>query len=291
MSSTKPILAICYDFDGTLAHGNMQEHQFLPDIGLKPKEFWAEVGRVTKEHQADKILVYMNLMLRYAQTAKVPVRLDDFKKRGQSIKLFEGVETWFKRINTHGSKLGIDVQHFLISSGNAEIFAGTSIAHEFEQVFASRFLFDENGVAYWPALAINYTTKTQYLFRINKSAFDLSDDRKVNEWVKKDERHIPFENMIFIGDGETDIPCFRLVKDQGGISIAVYKSNTKGAREKVLKYAKEGRVHSIAPARYTEGSDLDIMIKARIEELSSRIKFKSAISALSQDQEIINNKE
>lgn len=279
MKFCSPIMAIAYDFDGTLAHGNMQEHQFLPDIGLKPKEFWAEVSKVTKEHQADKILVYMNLMLRYAQAAKVPVRLDDFKNRGRSIKLFDGVEEWFQRINNYGANRGIEVQHYLISSGNAEIFAGTTIAKEFKQVFASRFLFDENGVAYWPALAINYTTKTQYLFRINKSAFDLSDDRKVNEWVKKEDRHIPFENMVFIGDGETDIPCFRLVKDQGGLSIAVYKPNTKGAREKVSKYAKEGRVHSIAPARYTDGSDIDLMIKASIEELASRFKLKSTISA------------
>lgn len=164
-------------------------------------------------------------------------------------------------------------------------FLQVTIAHEFKNIFASKFMFDENGVAYWPALAINYTTKTQYLFRINKSAFDLSDDKKVNEWVKKDERYIPFENMIFIGDGETDIPCFRLVKDQGGLSIAVYKPNTKGARDKVLKYAKEGRVHSIAPARYTEGSDLDLIIKTSIEEFSSRKKLNNIIAASIQEQQ------
>src|SRR5690606_30815328 len=164
-------MAIAYDFDGTLADGNMQEHQFLPDIGMKPKDFWAEVKRLTKEHQADEVLVYMNLMLRKA--AGVPVRRDDFKARGKAIQLFEGVEEWFDRITGYGRAQGVRIQHYLVSSGNAEIFAGTPIASKFAQVYASKFMFDQNGVAAWPALAVNYTTKTQYLFRINKGAFDL----------------------------------------------------------------------------------------------------------------------
>lgn len=277
MKKTKKlIIAIAYDFDGTLAPGNMQEHQFLPDVGIKPSEFWAEVGRVTRENQADKILVYMYLMLRYASMAKIPVRLDDFKMRGRSIKLYEGVEQWFERINSYGAMRGIEIQHYLISSGNAEIFAGSSISHEFKHVFASRFLFDENGVASWPALAINYTTKTQYLFRINKNAFDLSDDSLINEWVEKDKRPIPFENMIFIGDGETDIPCFRLVKDKGGLSIAVYKPNAQGARQKVMKYLKDNRVHIVTPARYIEDAPLDQVVKARIDQVAAQSVIDTA---------------
>jgi phosphoserine phosphatase len=269
-------MAIAYDFDGTLADGNMQEHQFLPDIGMRPKAFWTEVKRLTKEHQADEVLVYMNLMLRKANSAGVPVRREDFKARGKSIQLFEGVEDWFDRITTYGKTQGVRVEHYLVSSGNAEIFAGTPIAGKFAQVYASKFMFDQNGVAAWPALAVNYTTKTQYLFRINKGAFDLSDNSKVNQFVEKRDRPVPFENMVFIGDGSTDIPCFRLVKEQGGLSVAVFKPHTKGARGKADKYIKDGRVHCAAPAIYTDGGDLDRIIKANINAVAAR----SALSGL-----------
>lgn len=271
-------MAIAYDFDGTLADGNMQEHQFLPDIGMKPKAFWAEVKRLTKEHQADEVLVYMNLMLRKAAAAGVPVRRDDFKARGKAIQLFEGVEDWFDRITGYGRAQGVRVTHYLVSSGNAEIFAGTPVAAKFAQVYASKFMFDQNGVAAWPALAVNYTTKTQYLFRINKGAFDLSDNSKVNQFVEKRDRPVPFENMVFIGDGSTDIPCFRLVKEQGGLSVAVFKPHTKGARGKADNYIKDGRVHCAVPAIYTDGSELDRVIKANINAIAARAALSGLFS-------------
>ncbi len=263
-------MAIAYDFDGTLAPGNMQEHQFLPEIGIKPNKFWQEVAALTKEHQADDVLVYMEQMLHKARTAGVSVKKEDFEKRGKSIKLFAGVEEWFDRITHYGRKRGVHVQHYLVSSGNAEIVAGTPIASKFAHIYASKFKFDENGVAAWPALAINFTTKTQYLFRINKDAHDLSDNNQVNEFVEMRNRPVPFENMVFIGDGPTDVPCFRLVKDQGGLSIAVYKPKTRGAKEKAEKLKRQGRVHSITPANYTEGSRLDRTIRANIDLIASR---------------------
>lgn len=271
-------MAIAYDFDGTLADGNMQEHQFLPDIGMKPGEFWADVKRLTKEQQADEVLVYMNLMLLKANAARVPVRRDDFKARGRTIELFPGVEGWFDRITEYARTRGVRLEHVLVSSGNAEIFAGTSIAPKFAHVYASKFMFDQNGVAVWPALAVNYTTKTQYLFRINKGAHDLSDNAAVNKFVPKAERHVPFENMIFIGDGSTDIPCFRLVKEQGGLSVAVYKARAKGPHGKGRAdgYLAEGRVHCVAPASYTDGGELDKIVKAQIDAVAAR----SAIEAL-----------
>ncbi|MAK82396.1 HAD family hydrolase [Phenylobacterium sp.] len=268
-------MAIAYDFDGTLADGNMQEHQFLPDIGMKPKAFWEEVKRLTKEHQADEVLVYMNLMLRRADAAGVPVRRGDFKARGQAITLFEGVEGWFDRITAYGRAKGVRIEHVLVSSGNAEIFAGTPIASKFSQVYASKFMFDQNGVAAWPALAVNYTTKTQYLFRINKGAHDLSDNTKVNQFVEKKDRPVPFENMVFIGDGSTDIPCFRTVKEQGGLSIAVFKPNTKGAKSKADKYISDGRVHCALPANYSADGELDRVIKAAIDAVSARSALTS----------------
>lgn len=263
-------MAIAYDFDGTLADGNMQEHQFLPEIGIAPADFWAEVKRVTQEQQADEVLVYMNLMLRKAAAAEAPVRREDFKARGSAIKFFEGVEDWFDRIDRHGREKGVRVEHFVISSGNAEILAGTPIASKFKQIYASKFMFDHNGVAAWPALAVNYTTKTQYLFRINKGAHDLADNKAVNKFVEKRDRPMPFENMVFIGDGSSDIPCFRLVKDQGGLAVAVYKPKTKDAQKNATKYLNEGRVHAVASANYSEGSDLDRIVKANIDAVAAR---------------------
>lgn len=267
-------LIIAYDFDGTLAPGNMQEHQFLPDVGIKAAAFWKEVSRISKEQQADKILVYMNLMLQSARAAKIPVRRDDFKQHGRELKLFNGVEGWFERINIYAKMKNINVEHCLISSGNAEIFSGTTIAGEFKHVYASKFLFNENGVAYWPALAVNYTTKTQYLFRINKDAHDISDDSKINEYVEKSERPIPFENMIFIGDGATDIPCFRLIKEEGGLSIAVFETDKKGSKNKVTKFLREGRISAIAPANYKKGSQLDLLVCSYIDYIDAKNKLK-----------------
>jgi phosphoserine phosphatase len=270
MSRKKPTMAIAYDFDGTLAAGNMQEHQFLPDIEVTPAAFWKEVHETAKQHQADEVLVYMNLMLRKANANNVPVRREDFKSRGKSIKLFEGVPEWFARISAYAKSKGVELKHYLISSGNEEIFAGTPIAKRFEAVFASKYLFDANGVAQWPALAINYTTKTQYLFRINKGVTDISDNAAVNKFVPKAERAVPFENIVFIGDGATDIPCFRLVKEQGGLSVAVYTPNKHGGKTKAARYLDDGRVHAVVPAIYTDGSPLDKIIKARIDEVSAR---------------------
>lgn len=271
-------MAIAYDFDGTLANDNMQEHQFLPDIKMKPKDFWNEVKFLTKEHQADEVLVYMNLMLRKAAAASVPVGREDFKAQGKAIQLFKGVEEWFDRITLFGKAMDVRVKHYLVSSGNEEIIAGTPIYSKFARVYASKFMFDENGAATWPALAVNYTTKTQYLFRINKGAFDLSDNRQVNKFIEKRDRPVPFENMIFVGDGSTDIPCFRLVKEQGGLSVAVYKPSTKHARKGAEKYLNEGRVHCIAPANFTDGSKLDCIIKANISAIAARSALSNCFS-------------
>ena len=274
MPKTSTSMALIYDFDGTLAPGNLQENSFIPDIGMKPQEFWREVNQQAKVEQADPILVYMDLMIRKAKAAKVPVRLEDFRKRGSQITFFSGVEDWFERINEHAKGINVKVEHYVVSSGNGEIIDGTPIAPQFKRIYASRFLFDENGAAYWPSLAINFTTKTQFLFRINKDAHDLSDDKKINEYVPEEERPIPFKNMIYVGDGETDVPCFRLVKQMGGFTIAVYKPKTKSTRNKAERLQNDGRVHTFVPADYLEGKYLDRVVKAQIEAVASRIQVE-----------------
>ena len=260
-------LAIAYDFDGTLAPGNMQEFDFVPAIGMTKKAFWREVSDLAKEHDADSILIYMKHMLDKARAAHIPVHKEDFIKFGRSVTLFDGVASWFDRINAYGKERGLKVQHFIISSGIREMIEGTPIARKFTAIYASSFVYDHNGVAEWPALAVNYTTKTQFLFRINKGVANVYDNSRINEFVPKQDRPVPFENMAFVGDGETDIPCFRLVKEQGGHAIAVYKPSTKGAKGKAEKLVEDGRVNFIAPANYGEGSEMETFIKGVIDKV------------------------
>ena len=262
-------IAIAYDFDGTLAPGNMQEYEFVPDIGMKSKTFWYEVNKQAKDYEADTVLSYMQLMLEKANSKKIRVRKENFIKYGESVKLFDGVLDWFGQINEYGKKKRINIEHYIISSGIREMIAGTPIATRFKRIFASSFMYDHHGIAHWPALAVNYTTKTQYLFRINIGVLNVYDDSKINAYIPEKERRIPFSNIVFIGDGSTDIPCFRLVKGQGGHSIAVYKPNARGARDKAKALIKQNRVNFIAPANYLPGNRIDLIVRAIIDRVAS----------------------
>jgi hypothetical protein len=275
----KPVFALIYDFDGTIAPGNMQERDFIPAIRMNTKKFWKEVSDTSKEHQADNILVYMKLMLDKAAIAEVQVREENFRSYGRKLKYFEGVlpyknsneevvKGWFDRINEYGKQSGMQVEHYIVSSGIKEMIDGTSIAKKFKKVYASSFFYDHHGIAVWPSLAINYTTKTQYIFRINKGCLDVSENKKINEYTPEEERSIPFKHMVYIGDGDTDIPCFRLVRDRGCHSIAVYKPNTKGAKLKSEHLITNGRVDFVLPADYRVKMGLDRTIKAIIDKVS-----------------------
>lgn len=270
-------LAIVYDFDGTIAPGNMQERDFFPDIGVGKKKFWSEVTKLSKQHNADNILMYMYLMLKKAED-NVPVRKSDFKNYGKNLTFFDGVtnytdsngtrqKSWFDRINTYGKDSNVKVDHYIISSGIKEMIEGTSISNKFRKIFASSFRYDQYDVAQGPALSVTYTAKTQYLFRINKGVLDVYDHSIINDFVDKKDRPVPFENMVFIGDGETDVPCFRLVKEQGGHSIAVYKPNS--SRSKSTKLKNDGRVNFVTPAIYKEGSELDRIVKGIIDKIQT----------------------
>ncbi|HQK68281.1 MAG: haloacid dehalogenase-like hydrolase [Bacteroidales bacterium] len=275
----KPVFALIYDFDGTIAPGNMQERDFIPAIKMNTKKFWKEVSNTSKEHQADNILVYMKLMLDKAAIAEVQVREENFRIYGRNMNYFEGVlpyknnseevvKGWFDRINEYGKRSGVQVEHYIVSSGIKEMIDGTTIARKFKKVYASSFFYDHHGIAVWPSLAINYTTKTQYIFRINKGCLDVSENKKINEYTPEEERSIPFKHMVYIGDGDTDIPCFRLVRDRGGHSIAVYKPNTKGAKLRSEHLIKNGRVDYVLPADYKVNMALDRTIKAIIDKVA-----------------------
>ncbi len=265
-------VAIAYDFDGTLAPGNMQEHVFLPKLGLDKAAFWERANALASEQQGDRILAYMHRMLVEAAHADVPVRREDWAAHGAGITLFPGVETWFDRVNAAGEARGLAVEHYVVSSGLRELIEGTPIRRHFRAVFASGFLYNASGAAIAPAVAVNYTTKTQYLFRINKDAMDLADDTAVNAYVPEDKRRVPFRNMVFVGDGDTDIPCFRTVKELGGHSVAVFPSDDPERAARTSKLIDERRVHCAVPADYREGGVLEARILAILDLLAARAR-------------------
>jgi hypothetical protein len=269
-------MAIAYDFDGTLAPGNIQENGFIPAIGWSKKTFWLKNKQRAEKHQADEILSYMTLMLERAAAEDVPVRRKDFMAHGKTVPLFPGVRDWFARTDAYARKKGIKLEHFIISSGIKEMIEASGIASKFKKIFASSFGYDVNGVARWPALAINYTTKTQYLFRINKQALSVHEHGLVNEYIPHDKRPVPFSNIVFIGDGETDIPCMRLVRDQGGHSIAVYRPGSTKQKTKASKLITDRRADFIAAADYSKGKQLDKIMHAIIDKIAAG----TAVSAL-----------
>ncbi len=262
-------MAICYDFDGTLSPGNMQEYEFMDKLGVKAMWFWKKSLKFSKTQNADPILSYMKLMLDEAQYKGLPVTKDYFSKCGENVEFFPGVIDWFKRINNYGKEKGVEVSHYIISSGLKEMIEGTAISKEFKCIFASSFMYDASNVAYWPANAVNYTAKTQYLFRINKGCCDINDNKIINQFIPEDERAIPYKNMIYIGDGDTDIPCMKLVKLSGGHSIAVYNPRKKGRKNKAKKLILENRVNICANADYNKGKTLDKYVKSIIDKLAT----------------------
>ncbi|HBL85298.1 MAG: phosphoserine phosphatase [Clostridiales bacterium GWF2_38_85] len=265
MSKNKPIIALMYDFDKTLSPTNMQEYGFIPNIGMKSDEFWNLSDELSKKEKMDRVLSYMYLMVRKSKDNHISIKREAFVKLGENIEFFPGVEDWFSRINEYGKNIGVIIEHYIISSGMKEIIEGCSIYKQFKEVFGCEFHYDENGTADWPKTAVNYTGKTQFLFRINKGVLDLSDDDSLNKYIPNDERRIPFRNMIYLGDGLTDVPCMKLVKVNGGQSIAVYKPYKKKNVEGLLQ---DKRVDFIVAADYTEGSELDRIIKTIIDKMT-----------------------
>ena len=264
MAEKMPVVAMMYDFDKTLSTKDMQEYSFIPKLGLTAQEFWAQSNALAKQEKMDRILSYMYMMVRMSKDKHQPIRREDFVALGKKIQLYPGVEDWFARINAFGLEQGVRVEHYLISSGLKEIVEGCSIFDQFKEVYASEFLYDENGVAVWPKLAVNYTAKTQFLFRINKGVLDISNDLDLNRSIPDELRPVPFRNMIYIGDGLTDVPCMKLVKLNRGQSLAVYK------KEKATGYSllTDKRVDLIAPADYREGKKLDTLVKMILQKMA-----------------------
>ena len=258
----KPTIALMYDFDKTLCDQDMQNYTFIPNLGISSEEFWKNVESFRKKNYMESILGYMYYSMYACLEKGIPFTKDYLRSVGKDIRFFKGVGNWFDRINQYGESIGVNIEHYIISSGIKEIIEGSSISDKFKKIFACQYYFDETGKAIWPKIAINYTQKTQYVFRISKGVYDETENKRVNDKMR--DRLIPYQNMIYFGDGITDIPCMTLIKKQGGISIAVYPKGNKG---KVRDLLLDDRVNYICPADYQEGGDLDSLVKCIIQKM------------------------
>lgn len=252
---SKPIVAIMYDFDKTLCTRDMQEYTFIPSLGIQPDDFWSGTGEIASKEQMDSVLTYMYCMITESQQSGKPFTREDLVECGKHIEYLPGVEEWFERVNRYGEEAGVRVEHYVLSSGLKEIIEGSSIAKFFKKIFASEFLYDSaTGNPIWAKMAVNYTNKTQFVYRINKGVLDISNNVDVNASRPDDDRRVYFNNMIYIGDGLTDVPCMKLVKQSGGHSIALYQN---GQKDKVQPLLIHERVDWIFEADYRKGQSLD----------------------------------
>lgn len=272
MAKKKPTIALIYDFDGTLSPGNMQEFGFIQAIKKTPKEFW-EMSNVKPDGQeVNSILSYMKLMIEEARKYGISLTRESFVSFGKQIELFPGVIEWFSLINEYGKKKGVNVEHYINSSGQTELIEGTPIAKEFKKIFACSFWY-ENGIAVWPAVAVDYSGKTQFIFKIAKGILDISDSTKVNDSQKEDEKPIPFGNMIYFGDGSTDIPCMKIVKMFGGNSIAVYNPDKPEKKNIATTLLKQDRVNFVCSADYRKDSEMYRVVTTIIDKIKAEDNF------------------
>ncbi len=269
---SKPKIGILYDFDKTLCTTDMQEYSFIKNLGMDSGEFWGEAAKLTQGHEVEKILSYMFVMIRECKARGIPLTEEYLKKCGENVVLFRGVTTWFDRINEFGEQMGVEIEHYIISSGTYEIIQGTPIAKYFKRIYACRYMYDENGEAIWPALAINYTLKTQYIYRISKGILDATDDYNLNRVQDESLRRIAYRNLIYLGDGMTDIPCMKMVKERGGKSIALYAA---GKSEAVKPLVDDERINYVCVADYSKDSKLEKIVKLMIENMAVLEKLKN----------------
>ena len=268
-------VALIYDFDGTLAPGNMQEYDFIPAVGKSNKEFWHEANSLAEEQDGDAVLAYMARMIQEAQSKGLSLRREAFQESGRTVRYYKGVEGWFARMNAYAAEKGLRLLHYVNSSGLKEIIEGTSIAGEFKHIYACSFLYNVDGIAYWPAVAVNYTNKTQFIFKINKGVESVYDAQKVNQYMEENRRPVPFKRMIYVGDGTTDIPCMRLVKNFGGHSIAVYNPEERGKRKEMNTLIRDNRVNYVCAADYSDGSEMDVIVRAIIDKIAADVRLET----------------
>ena len=261
----KTIVALLYDFDRTLCTQDMQNYDFIPALGMEPGDFWREANAFGWRQHMDGVLAYMYTMIRKCRELEIPLTRSFLSRCGENIVFFPGVRDWFARIDRFGELLGVQTEHYVISSGLREIIDGSAVAGAFKEIYASEFYYDEAGRPAWPKLAVNFTAKTQFVYRINKGVLDVSDDQTLNASMPDDSKRVPFTNMIYLGDGLSDVPCMKMMRSYGGQAIAVYQDANRPGVEQLLR---QGRVDFIFPADYREGAGLETTVKNIIRKMA-----------------------
>ena len=261
----KTIVALLYDFDRTLCTQDMQNYDFIPALGMEPGDFWREANAFGWRQHMDGVLAYMYTMIRKCRELEIPLTRSFLSRCGENIVFFPGVRDWFARIDRFGELLGVQTEHYVISSGLREIIDGSAVAGAFKEIYASEFYYDEAGRPAWPKLAVNFTAKTQFVYRINKGVLDVSDDQTLNASMPDDSKRVPFTNMIYLGDGLSDVPCMKMMRSYGGQAIAVYQDANRPGVEQLLR---QGRVDFIFPADYREGTGLETTVKNIIRKMA-----------------------
>ena len=268
--NNKPIVALIYDFDNTLSTRDMQEFTFIPALGMTADEFWKKSDELAHKYEMDHILAYMYLMASKAREKHISLSPEALRAMGQDVQFFDGVKEWFSRINAYGGKLGLEVRHYILSCGLKSMIEGCGVADEFYNVFACDYLYDDNGEPVWPSIAINYTSKTQFLYRINKGVEDVGEHTKLNMYMPRNERVVPFDQMVYIGDGLTDVPSMKLVRQRGGYAIGVYKKPSDASY-----LVDQERVDFYLKCDYTDGGEIDTALKAVLDKISAKLHFTS----------------
>ncbi|MEG0073942.1 MAG: haloacid dehalogenase-like hydrolase [Clostridia bacterium] len=259
-------VAFLYDFDLTLSPMNMQEFSLISDLGLTVAEFWNYIRKFESTHEIDLILSYLFCQKELYETKfNKPLTKEILNSYGKDIKFYPGVKTWFMRMNAYAAEKGIKLKHYIISSGMKEIIDGTCIADEFEKIFASTYIYNENGNIMWPGLNVNYTNKTQFVYRINKGTLDIRDNTTVNSYIPHNKRVVPFQNIAYFGDGESDVPCMKVVKQRGGYAVGVY-AETEKSKNLSNDLIMQNRVTCAAKADYSKDSKLESIAKYIIDK-------------------------
>lgn len=268
------VIALVYDFDGTLTPQPMQEYTVLPEIGIKKgKDFWKAVAKEARQTGGEEIVTYMRLMIEKSREKHYAVTPDVLKSLAPKIQYYPGVADFFPRINAYVKTLDADIElrHYVLSAGLKEIIRGTSIAECFYRIFASEYHYDEYGQAVFPKVIVNDTLKTQFIFRINKGKEALHEN--INVHMPPAIRPVPFQNILYLGDGLTDVPCMTVIRKNGGYALAVYEPAAAKGLKTCKELLKAGRVDFIAQADYRENKEIDRLVKLLLNNIVEGIRY------------------
>ncbi len=261
-------IAFVYDFDSTLTPRDSCTYSLFPSLGLTTDEFWSMVDSFGRKNRIDPHSAGL-LMFKYmAEQRGINFTKEFLCSHGEDVEFCSGVETWFDDINQVANNLGFKPHHYIISGGLGDVIRNTRNAHHFDDIFACEYCYDDNNQALWPAHVINATNKLQFLFRIYKGVFDLGHYTELYDYIPSEDRPIPFKNIIFLGDGDTDVPCLKVTKERGGLSIAIYPSAYEKAKAENLVH--HNRANDYYAGDYRKDSPLFQRISTHLSQLAQK---------------------